>query len=120
MEAGPQLLFKEKQARILALLSKEGREWHLAELAQESGSTYVHTSRFISACEKAGIVTAELHGRRKNVILTDKGRKIAQNVAEIVGIVTGQIKVAPQAGAPAQAPPVQAPAAVQAPTQAAP
>ncbi len=118
MDVPPKLLFKEKQAKILMLLSTEGKEWHLNELAKQAGATYVHTSRFISECEKAGIVESERHGKSKSLKLTEKGKRIAKNVNEVVGIVTGQIKV-PEAGAPAQAPAQPTPAA-QPPTQPAP
>jgi DNA-binding MarR family transcriptional regulator len=78
------LLFKEKQLRLLLALSKPDREWHITDLAKEAQVTYVHTSRFISKCEDAGLVIAERHGKIKKLILTEKGREIADTLLGII------------------------------------
>lgn len=78
------LFLKDKQVRLLFALAKEGREWNLAGLSEEANVTYIHTSRFISKCEAAGIVSVERHGRLKRLALTEKGRDIAGNIAKIM------------------------------------
>ncbi|MDE1834305.1 MAG: MarR family transcriptional regulator [Candidatus Micrarchaeota archaeon] len=77
------LLFKDKQIRILSILTTPNREWHISDLAKEANVTYIHTSKFIKKCEEYGIVTAEKHGRTKKLILTEKGNYIAKSVANI-------------------------------------
>ncbi len=75
------LLFKDKQVRLLSILSTPNREWHLTDLAKEANVTYVHTSKFIKKCEQFGIVATEKHGRVKKLFLTEKGALIAKSVA---------------------------------------
>ena len=81
-----QLLFKDKQIRLLIALSKPEKEWYISELAKEVGVTYVHTSRFLSACELAGIVSSEKHGRLKRIFLTEKGKKTVASISDILAL----------------------------------
>jgi DNA-binding MarR family transcriptional regulator len=85
------LLFKEKQARIFIALAKEGKEWHISDLAKATDVTYVHTSKFISRCEKLGLVATERHGRTKRLYLTESGADVAGKILEIMGKI-GQAK----------------------------
>ena len=103
MEGLDGLIFKEKQARILALLSGARREWHLSDLAKESGTTYVHTSRFVALCERAGLAGSEMHGKVKRIFLTDKGAKIAVKISEIGELAKAQQQAPQQQNAPHQA-----------------
>ncbi len=79
-----QLLFKGKQVKLLLALTDNSHEWHLTNLSKVANATYVHTSRFISACEEKGIIFSERHGRIKNIRLTPKGSAIAKSVGEIM------------------------------------
>ncbi len=74
------LLFKDKQTRIILSMLDERKEWYLSELAKNSGVTYIHTSRFIKRCETSGLVHTEKHGRTKRVLLTEKGKSIANGL----------------------------------------
>lgn len=97
MEDVAGLLFKPKQAKIIALLSRPDKEWTIGELAKESGSTYVHASRFIVACEDAGIIQAEIIGRSKKISLTEKGKKISVTLADLlVAMAAPNEKAQPQ------------------------
>lgn len=78
------LLFKDKQVRLLSVLTNQTREWHITDLAKEANVTYVHTSRFLKKCEEHGLVASERHGRIKRLYLTDKGKEIAKSVSSIV------------------------------------
>ena len=99
------LFFKEKQIKMITALSRE-REWHITELAKEAEVTYVHTSRFISRCEASGIVTSEKHGRIKRIMLTEKGKEIAKQLASVVEKM--EPKAAKSEQKPAQQPEKQA------------
>ncbi len=94
------LLFKEKQAKILVLLLDEAKQRGLSELAKEAGATYVHASRFISQCEVEGLVRAEQRGKKKGLFLTDKGKKIASGIDEVLKIMSGKVPVEPEVKQP--------------------
>jgi DNA-binding MarR family transcriptional regulator len=86
------LLFKEKQLRLFLTLSSGTREWYLTDLAKAANVTYVHTSRFISKCEEAGLVASEVHGRTKRLYLTEKGRMVADSLSTVVSRISKQEK----------------------------
>lgn len=78
------LFFKDKQVRLLTLLTTPNREWHIADLSKEANVTYVHTSKFVKKCEQYGIITTDKHGRVKTLNLTEKGSYVAKNLATII------------------------------------
>lgn len=78
------MLLKEKQAKILMALSDKSKKLYLTALAQAAGVTYVHTTRFISKCEKMGLVEAEKHGKIKSVYLTEKGMSVVSYMQNII------------------------------------
>jgi DNA-binding MarR family transcriptional regulator len=78
------LLLKDKQARIILMLAGSDKEWHLSSIARETGVTYIHTSRFVSRCEEKGIIGSEVHGKLKKIFLTEKGKKIAEDLKGII------------------------------------
>lgn len=87
------IIFKQKQARILLALSDKSQEWHLDSLAKAANSTYVHASRFITKCEELGLVSTERHGRIKALKLTEKGDDVTKNLSSIMEKLKPQIKV---------------------------
>ncbi len=78
------LIFKDKQTRILIAMLKQDKQWHISDIAAFTGVTYVHTSRFINACEKIGIINSEKHGRMKTISLTETGVKITEQINGII------------------------------------
>ena len=89
------LFFKEKQIRLIAALMSE-KEWHIADLAKETGVTYIHTSNFINKCESVGLIASEKHGRIKRIFLTEKGMEIAKGISAITQKMDSHPKPAPQ------------------------
>jgi predicted transcriptional regulator len=83
-------LLKEKQAKMMIALADKSQKWNLSSLAIAAGVTYVHTSKFISACEKLGIVTSEKHGRIKNISITPKGLIISNLIVEIMAKIASK------------------------------
>jgi len=81
------LILKGKQVKILLALKDKSQEWHISDLAKAASATYVHTSNFIKACEYQGIIASERHGKIKVVHLTEKGDAIANEVANVVGLL---------------------------------
>lgn len=84
------LIFKDKQARIISRLRDESHEWYMSNLARETGTTYVHVSRFISRCEAIGIVGSEKHGNIKVIRLTERGKRIAGMMEEIYSLMNAK------------------------------
>jgi len=89
LEAGyvNNILFKGKQVKLLLTLADKSQKWYISSLAKRTETTYVHTSKFIVMCEKAGIVGSEKHGKIKNLYLTGRGEEIAEKVQSIVGML---------------------------------
>jgi predicted transcriptional regulator len=89
------LIFKERQAKMLVLLLDNSRDWYISTLAKESQSTYVHACNFLLSCESLGIVESERHGRMKSIKLTEKGMQIARMVSDIIRLATAPVPVQP-------------------------
>jgi predicted transcriptional regulator len=88
------ILFKDKQLRMLLILKDSSQSWHLSSLAQHASSTYVHACNFVNACESLGIASSEKHGKIKTVKLTEKGYKLAELLESANAIVKSAPKVA--------------------------
>ncbi len=78
------LLLNKKQVSVLITLTDQGKEWYLSNLSDISKVTYVHTTRIIKEFERQGIVSIERHGKIKRILLTDKGRRIAERIYEVM------------------------------------
>ena len=90
------LLFKEKQIKILTALMDKSQAWYLTTLAREANATYVHTSKFVTRCEKLGLISVVKHGKIKTLTLTDKGTEIASGIARIIEKMAVKLEEAPQ------------------------
>src|SRR5271157_5240409 len=95
------ILFKDKQLRMLLILKDSTQNWYLSTLAQRASATYVHACNFVNACESLGIATSEKHGKIKTVKLTDKGYKLAELLESANTIIKSTAKAAAE---PAQPP----------------
>lgn len=72
------ILFKDKQLRMLLALKDGSQPWYLSTLAKHASATYVHACNFVNACEALGITTGEKHGKLKTIKLTEKGQRLAE------------------------------------------
>lgn len=102
MAANPgALLFKEKQIKVLlALLNKE-QEWNTTGLAKAADATYVHTSKFVTRCEKLGLVQFVKHGKIKALTLTPKGNEVAEGISKVIEKMNLKVEpAAPEAVVP--------------------
>lgn len=89
------ILFKDKQLRMLLILKDSSQNWYLSKLAQRASATYVHACNFVNACEALGITSSEKHGKIKNVKLTEKGYKLAELLESANSIIkSSSIKAA--------------------------
>ncbi len=83
-----QILFKEKQVRIILLLKNTQQAWRIANLSSSSGTTYVHTHNFLKNCAALGIVSIEKHGKIKEIKLTEKGNQIADALTIVYSAIS--------------------------------
>ncbi len=86
------IILKEKQAKILTILSDNTQKWYIANLAKSANTTYVHACNFINTCERLNIIKSEKHGKIKTLSLTEKGIKIAGYISGIYGIISERQK----------------------------
>ena len=70
-----------KPCRMMILLKDSGSKY-ISELAKESGSTYVHTTKLVRKLEKEGFLTLEQNGKKRMVKLTEKGNQVAASLAD--------------------------------------
>jgi DNA-binding MarR family transcriptional regulator len=84
------LFFKEKQIKAFLALASSQQEWNISNLAKLTGITYVHLSRFINECEKAGLIESDKHGRIKGIRLTQKGAEVASHISSIENMINVQ------------------------------
>jgi predicted transcriptional regulator len=87
LQTVPQILFRDKQARIILLLKNSQQPWYLSTLSKACDTTYVHTSNFIKTCESLGITTNEKHGKIKEIKLTERGMQLAELLSVMYGII---------------------------------
>ncbi|MGI0134440.1 MAG: hypothetical protein ACREBW_05735 [Candidatus Micrarchaeaceae archaeon] len=81
------ILFKNKQLRILLALRDGSQSWYISSLAKAADTTYVHACNFITACEQLGIMESERHGKIKQVRLTPKGVRVADMLASATAVL---------------------------------
>lgn len=95
------LLFKEKQIKILLALLDKGVEWNTTGLAKAAGATYVHTSKFLTRCEKMGLVQVVKHGKIKALTLSPRGIEITEGVSKVVEKLAMKVEPVQEAEPPA-------------------
>ena len=78
------LFFKEKPVKILLLLFSSKNALYASTLAKKTGFTYTHVNEILSVMEKEKLLEFERHGRLKILVLTDKGKKLAEELQKIV------------------------------------
>ncbi len=84
------ILFKQKQTKILIALRDTTQSWYITTLAKATGTTYVHACNFLAVCEALGITLSERHGKLKIIKLTDKGSKLADMINTINSLINIQ------------------------------
>jgi predicted transcriptional regulator len=75
---------RERPASILLLLRDSSKEWYISSLSRNSGLTYPHTITVLEKYLNLGLIEYSTKGRKKTVILTEKGKKITSSLNDIV------------------------------------
>ena len=78
------IFFKEKPAAILLELEQTKHAYYTATLAKKLKLSYTDVSDVLHTLVAHDIVFLEQHGRLKLVVLTEKGKKVAQKLRLIV------------------------------------
>lgn len=71
----------------MLILLKDSNTKYISELAKESGTTYVHTTKLLRKLENEEIVSIEQNGKKRMVKLTEKGNKIASALNEALTVL---------------------------------
>lgn len=79
-----ELFIREKPVRLLIEINNPRTENYASELSKSVDCTYSHAVRVIQRLEKNGLVETEEKGRKKNIFLTDKGKKVAKKLSELL------------------------------------
>lgn len=79
-----ELFVREKPVRILIELNNPRTENYASELSKSVDCTYSHAVRVIQRLEKNGLVETQEQGRKKNIFLTDKGKRVAKKLSELL------------------------------------
>ena len=78
------LFFKEKPVKMLLLLYQSKNALYASTVAKKTGFTYTHVNEMLALMEKERILDFERHGRLKILVLTEKGKKLAEGLQEII------------------------------------
>ncbi|MBN1924127.1 MAG: winged helix-turn-helix transcriptional regulator [Nanoarchaeota archaeon] len=78
------LFLRNKPAFILIKIYSCSKKCYASTIAKEVDCTYSHTVRIIQILEKNKLLDFEKKGRIKSIILTKKGRKIAETIKKLI------------------------------------
>jgi len=91
-EAIYRFVIKEVYSKLLRELNREkfkSKPLNIYQSAQEIGMTYAHLTRVLNFFVSEGIMASENEGRQVKISLTPKGKKIADLLSQIDGVVYG-------------------------------
>lgn len=77
------LFFKEKPVKMLLLVYESKNALYASTVAKKTGFTYTHVNEVLASMEKEGLLDFERHGRLKILVLTEKGKKLAEELQRI-------------------------------------
>ncbi len=77
------LFLKEKTTSIFLSIKKASSPLHISEIARRSGASYLYTTRTLKRWEELGLVKMEGAGKKKRVVLTDKGLDISKIISDL-------------------------------------
>jgi DNA-binding MarR family transcriptional regulator len=79
-----ELYLKEKPVKALLMIYNKNGETFCREISEQIDSTYAHTVKIVSKFKDLGVLNTRDRGRKKMLSLTDKGRKQARLLNELV------------------------------------
>mgnify|MGYP001350126878 CR=1 FL=1 len=75
---------RKKPCMMMRLIKDQETGWHISKIAKGSDTTFVYTSRILSKLNEKGFVTIETSGKKRLVRLTEKGKKVANAIDELM------------------------------------
>jgi len=75
---------RERPAALLLLLRNNTKSWHVSSLSREAGLTYLHTLNVLNQFYNLGLVEYKPEGRKKVVLLTEKGKRISSVLNQLM------------------------------------
>lgn len=84
MESYVTIFFKEKPTKVLLTISQTKTALYAAALAKKVKLSYADVNDILHQFEDASIILFEKHGRLQLIVLTEKGKKIAEELEQVV------------------------------------
>ena len=78
------IFFKEKPTKMLMTINQTKTALYAAALAKKVKLSYADVNDALHQFENAGIILFEKHGRLQLIVLTEKGKKIAQELGQVI------------------------------------
>lgn len=75
---------RERPIALMLALRDSSKEWYISSLSRETGLTYLHTLNILAQLYNLGIIDYRVSGRKKIVVLTEKGKNIASIVSQLM------------------------------------
>jgi DNA-binding MarR family transcriptional regulator len=82
-----EFFFKGKPVLAITALNDTKTEWYASSLAKEIDCTFPHIIKVLARFEALGLVSFKASGRKKVVVLTNKGHKLAEGLLAIVSFL---------------------------------
>lgn len=78
---------REKPVMLILLLKDTSKKWYISSLSKATGMTYLHTSNLLIQMSNLGIIEYKTEGRKKIVLLTEKGKNISLYLSQLLDIL---------------------------------
>jgi len=75
---------REKPGMALISLADRKTEWYAALLAKKIDCTYPHIVKLLAAFDSLGLIKQKNRGRKRMIVLTNKGSEIAHDFESLV------------------------------------
>ena len=82
-----EFFFKGKPALAIVALNDAKTEWYASSLAKEIDCTFPHIIKILARFEVLGLVSFRVSGRKKLVLPTIKGRKLAEGLLSVISFL---------------------------------
>lgn len=79
-----ELFARKKPCMMMKVIRDQETGLHISKIAKGSDTTFVYTSRILAKLNGKGYVTIETSGKKRLVRLTDKGKKVANAIDELM------------------------------------
>jgi len=80
---------KEKPVLALVTIRQNREDVYCSLISKKIDTTYAHTVKITSCFEEKGIIETEKKGRKKILVLTEKGQEYADHFMELLEKLEG-------------------------------